>query len=90
MFSSLRTIWIVIKDGVHISPVISYPLPVLERGEWSQNEEWASEFADLVEVIEQRQGHYRLSESHLVCQHHVSMLVPSSYQPIETCHLVLL
>lgn len=86
----LRATWVVVENRVKRCPLVRNPLPVLERRQRSQDQIRPAQLVNLVQVVEQRQSHDGLAQTHLVGKHYVSVFVPRPDQPVEPGNLVVL
>jgi hypothetical protein len=87
---SLLRLLVIVEHSIEEGPFLSDLLPVRKSGERSDDEKRS--FVDVlcVKVVEKSHGLDCLSKPHLICKHHVSILMPSFDQPVHSCHLIRL
>src|SRR3990167_1951431 len=86
--SSLGSIVVMVEDPIHDGPLINSTLPVLKSAERSQYQEGSLHVLHREQVVEEGDRLNGLSKSHLVSQDHISAMVPTLNQPIQTLKLV--
>jgi hypothetical protein len=83
----LRSSLVVIKQTLEVSPFLYLSPPLRQCCQWSQYEEWTDHAFVCVQMIQESYCLYSLSESHLISQNCVSVLVPAADEPVETLKL---
>lgn len=88
--SSICTHLIIVKDCVHVSPFLSNFLPMRQSRERSNDEERSFVHVWNMKIVEKSQWLDGLSKSHFICKNHVSILMPTFDEPIDSCYLIWL
>ena len=83
----LRSALVVVKQTLEVSPFLYLSPPLWQCCQWSQYEEWTDHALVCVQMVQESNCLYRLSESHLISQDRVSVLVPAADEPVETLKL---
>lgn len=64
--SAWLAILIIVKDAVHVGPLLYCPFPVLKSGKWSNDKERTLYVLKSVKMVKKSYGLDCLSESHLI------------------------
>jgi hypothetical protein len=86
--ASRLPVLVIVKNAVHVGPLLHSALPVLQGGKGSNNEEGALDVFEGEQVVEEGDGLNSLAQSHLISQDGIALLVPGFDEPVETLRLV--
>lgn len=69
---------IMIDNYIHLCPLLSDTLPMVECRKWGYHHKWASDLPDFGHMIQERNRHDCLTQTHLICQHDIPVVLPWS------------
>ena len=77
------------NNDVHLCPCLELAVPMRDRRQWSNDQEWAANAICRMDLVQECYGLYRLSKTHLIGHDTCLLIKPTVEQPVQTFHLIL-